>query len=155
MQEYREKNKEKLRAWSRDYRARNKERLNQYQREWIKANPAKRKITERRWAEKHPEKIRAKLAKRQALQRVYLLAWLERGCQDCAVADVRTLEFDHVPERGRKRFKLTAHLYKPWKSFYEEVAKCDVVCANCHAIRTYERLLLAGRLPFREALRFR
>lgn len=26
-----------------------------------------------------------------------------------------------------------------WLNLPEEIAKCEVVCANCHAIRTFDR----------------
>ena len=91
--------------------------------------------------------------RRLSRQQACLLEAMASGCVECGEADVRTLQFDHVPERGIKRFKITANLYKPWATFKEELAKCDMVCANCHAKRTYDRALLDGKLPFREALR--
>jgi len=30
--------------------------------------------------------------------------------------------------------------YRRPKLIFEELAKCELVCANCHAIRTYKRL---------------
>jgi hypothetical protein len=56
---------------------------------------------------------------------------------DCGEKDVRVLEFDHV--RGKKGFDIGN-----WRCFgmlrlLEEIAKCDVVCANCHLIRGWQR----------------
>ena len=48
------------------------------------------------------------------------------------------LEFDHV--NGVKLFNIGEQIgsYSREK-LWEEIAKCDVVCANCHAIRTTTR----------------
>ena len=49
------------------------------------------------------------------------------------------MEFDHVPERGKK----LRHINRMWGAsaiqLRTEIAKCDVVCANCHRIRTHNR----------------
>lgn len=63
-----------------------------------------------------------------------------RGCEQCLEMHPHyVLEFDHRPE-----FKKIDNVYRVYKKFgkdkaWEEVAKCDVVCSNCHKIRTYER----------------
>jgi len=49
------------------------------------------------------------------------------------------LEFDHRPEH-----KKLANIYAVLKKYgnekaWEEIAKCDVVCANCHKHRTHHR----------------
>ncbi len=47
------------------------------------------------------------------------------------------LEFDHLRD---KRFNIGAKLVTyPWVDVLEEIAKCDVVCANCHRRRTAQR----------------
>jgi hypothetical protein len=68
--------------------------------------------------------------------------WLQqikvtRGCVDCGYnTHPEALEFDHVGTD--KRFMLS----RQWHSLEElkaEIEKCEVVCANCHRIRTYNR----------------
>lgn len=64
-----------------------------------------------------------------------------RECADCGNEDSRVLQFDHLPEY-EKSGDVSAMLCKrdlPWKRILEEIGKCEVVCANCHAIRTAER----------------
>jgi hypothetical protein len=78
---------------------------------------------------------------RQANTRRNEAAWeLKRKhlleCLDCGTTDTRVLEFDHV--RGEKLFNIGG-IRKGMKALEEEIAKCDVVCANCHRIRTYDR----------------
>ena len=65
--------------------------------------------------------------------------WLKtKQCVDCGISDIRVLEFDHV--RGKKSFdisrKISGLLFEELK---KEISKCDIVCSNCHKIRTAER----------------
>ena len=64
---------------------------------------------------------------------------LEMGCVDCGyVEHSAALDFDHRPGTVKVRdIKSGQHL--GWQALLDEIAKCDVVCANCHRIRTYER----------------
>jgi hypothetical protein len=70
---------------------------------------------------------------------------LLRGCADCGYnTNPDALQFDHLP--GEKRYTNTRGLHTNVSSFAsndsnlrKEIAKCEVVCANCHAIRTAER----------------
>lgn len=66
----------------------------------------------------------------------YLLA---NPCVDCGEKNVLALDFDHI--RGaRKRYNI-AHAFMltgmTIKRLETEVAKCDVRCRKCHAIRTH------------------
>jgi hypothetical protein len=59
-------------------------------------------------------------------------------CADCKVQyppDV--MQFDHV--RGEKKFHLSSGIDHSEATIREEAAKCDVVCANCHWLRTSSR----------------
>lgn len=55
-------------------------------------------------------------------------------CADCGEVDPLVLEFDH---RGDKAFDIARGLRdRSWDALSNEIAKCDVVCANCHRRRT-------------------
>jgi hypothetical protein len=74
-----------------------------------------------------------------ALERTkYLIEFFEsHPCADCGELDPVVLEFDH---RADKSFDVGQALsYRRWQSILEEIAKCDVVCANCHRRRTARR----------------
>lgn len=62
-------------------------------------------------------------------------------CKDCERSyPPYVMDFDHV--RGLKRFGIAVALRGAgysWDDVVEEIAKCDVVCANCHRIRTWGR----------------
>lgn len=63
----------------------------------------------------------------------------DQPCTDCGgVFPSCVMDFDHVPERGAKLFPL-GRSDRSIKALTEEIAKCDVVCANCHRIRTQNR----------------
>lgn len=64
----------------------------------------------------------------------------DKGCTDCgSMYPHYVLEFDHRPE-----FKKVDNVYRVLRKFgidkaWQEIAKCDVVCSNCHKIRTHIR----------------
>lgn len=64
---------------------------------------------------------------------------MQKGCADCGYnAHPAALEFDHV--NGKKLFNIGEKIgNNSREKLWEEIAKCDVVCANCHAIRTTTR----------------
>jgi hypothetical protein len=62
----------------------------------------------------------------------------EHGCADCEEKDPIVLTFDHV--RGKKAFTISSSVMNHnWDEILNEIAKCDVVCANCHAKRTVKQ----------------
>jgi hypothetical protein len=55
-------------------------------------------------------------------------------CTDCGETDPLVLEFDH---QGDKCFNVSAGVRdRNWQAVLDEIAKCEVVCANCHRRRT-------------------
>jgi hypothetical protein len=50
------------------------------------------------------------------------------------------MQWDHLP--GTVKLGEISAKTRAWspKLIFEELAKCELVCANCHAIRTYRRL---------------
>ncbi len=73
-------------------------------------------------------------------RRSLIATWkLERGCADCGYdADPVALEFDHLPG-AEKVNKVSAMVNMRLDTLIEEMEKCDVVCSNCHRIRTWNR----------------
>lgn len=62
----------------------------------------------------------------------------EVPCKDCGKSYPHyVMDFDHVGEKSNKISNIVANASK--RLFLEEVAKCEVVCANCHRERTFQR----------------
>lgn len=62
-------------------------------------------------------------------------------CSDCGIKFEITevMDFDHV--RGEKLFNISSRRNSGISvlKLLAEIAKCDVVCSNCHRIRTFLR----------------
>lgn len=60
-------------------------------------------------------------------------------CMDCGGRyPSECMEFDHR-DPSRKKFNISLHSGYSVKQFATEIAKCDLVCANCHRVRTRSR----------------
>ena len=83
------------------------------------------------------EQMSRRLApRRQHVDQVKLSA----GCADCGIRSPHPeiYDFDHV--RGEKKHSVSSLITKgSMEDLLSEIAKCDVVCANCHRIRTKSR----------------
>ena len=76
-----------------------------------------------------------KIARRQ-----YLDGLKSVPCKDCGVAyPPYVMDFDHI--RGRKVRGIGKMLTSSWSTLQAEIAKCEIVCSNCHRERTHQRAL--------------
>jgi hypothetical protein len=65
---------------------------------------------------------------------------VERGCADCGYnAHPAALDFDHLPGNIKLGKLASMACGSSLKTIHAEIAKCDVVCANCHRVRTANR----------------
>lgn len=79
-------------------------------------------------------------AQYQAHQRRRELIWSMKRvpCADCNVRyEPYIMDFDHRP--GVEKVGAVSTLQVSRKRLLEEIAKCDVVCSNCHRERTHRR----------------
>jgi hypothetical protein len=122
-------------------------------------------LCQRKVSREHYRKNRARYVERARLrtrrEQKKRMEWLhsyfkEHPCVDCGETDIMVLEFDHLRD---KSFDIGHELRNvSWVRVLEEIAKCDVVCGNCHRRRTarkanYLRHVLTrvprqGRFPF-------
>ncbi len=66
-------------------------------------------------------------------------------CVDCGGSfPPWCMQFDHIDGAGVKRANVSLLVAQGYSeaAMVEEIAKCELVCANCHANRTYQRVLL-------------
>jgi hypothetical protein len=79
--------------------------------------------------------IKRKLTRERTM---YLIEYFKtHPCDDCGEVDPVVLGFDHLRD---KLFDIGKALRdRGWQSILDEIAKCEVVCANCHRRRTARR----------------
>jgi len=58
-----------------------------------------------------------------------------KSCVDCPISDPVVLTFDHV--RGKKRLEVSEMVKQSYslKTIFDEIAKCEIRCFNCHMIK--------------------
>lgn len=99
-------------------------------------DPANQKL----WYQNNKVRTRAlQDAKREEIRRIIAEA-KNVPCLDCRKRyPSYVMDFDHVT--GDKCFNIgmAASRNTPLAALLEEIAKCDVVCANCHRERSYGR----------------
>lgn len=103
--------------------------MSEYQRQWYAKN-----------ADEQRAKARVRVNQRRAENRSWVLAYLKgKSCTDCGITDIRVLEFDHV--RGEKWMAIADAVARGYNldRIRAEVDKCELVCCNCHHLRTCAR----------------
>lgn len=64
----------------------------------------------------------------------------DKPCVDCGVTyHSCQMDFDHLGNKKVGVAEMKAQHYST-KRIQEEINKCELVCANCHRMRTYKRL---------------
>lgn len=126
-------------AYDQSYYLRNRDEILRKQREKYASDPefrAKRQAYRRPDPDAHRRYLVARNADRR--QFVWNIKWA-KGCADCgARPHPEALHFDHLP--GADKVECVSILaQKSWPKLLTEISKCEVVCANCHAERTWNR----------------
>lgn len=86
---------------------------------------------------KNREYYFAKSKAARARKRSFIQDAKSKPCADCGVAyPYYVMQFDHLRDKIRSVANM---LDMAWDTIKNEIAKCEVVCANCHAVRTYNR----------------
>jgi hypothetical protein len=101
---------------------------------------------------KDPTKQRAAVEKVRQRNLEFVRKAKAKPCVDCGIQyPYYVMQFDHV--RGKKQHGMTAFRNRlhSLATIEKEIAKCEVVCANCHAVRTWKRIhfLLDERMDAR------
>ena len=106
-------------------------------------DPIKQQDAKRRHYEKNKDAIKRK-AKLRTIRvrnevRAMLHAYLkDHHCVDCGESDPIILEFDHTDPK-QKKFNIGDAAKRGFalQTVLDEIAKCEVRCANCHRRKTY------------------
>jgi len=76
---------------------------------------------------------------RKNQRREWLATLKQQPCTDCGQKfHFSAMHWDHLPEY-EKKFSISSARDKSKKEILKEIAKCELVCANCHAYRTWLR----------------
>jgi hypothetical protein len=94
------------------------------------------------WKQQNKKKLKSKLVARRKAAREYVNSLKNNPCSDCGnIFHPVAMDFDHRPgeiKYGGKSggvARLVTNAASKEK-IDKEIAKCDLVCANCHRIRT-------------------
>lgn len=112
---------------------------NLYKKEWYRNNS---KI--------HKERVKIVNERKKQELRSIILKAKDAPCVDCRQKYIPfAMDFDHLPGT-KKSFNIgiaSGRNHCSVKTLLEEIAKCDLVCSNCHRIRTYNRVRQDGFEP--------
>jgi hypothetical protein len=90
-----------------------------------------------KYKEEYLERINIRKKIKTSENRVNLLEYFKtHHCVVCAESNPIVLDFDHKDEK-EKKYGISSMIYSyNWTTILAEIEKCDVLCANCHRIRT-------------------
>lgn len=101
----------------------------------------KQKRAQADWYQKNKDAIKSKRwhQKQESRKWVNLYKSNNSICSDCDISyPPHILDFDHL---GNKSFGISRALQQgtSLEKIKQEIKKCEIVCANCHRQRTYDR----------------
>lgn len=85
-----------------------------------------------RWRETHPDAYKAAYTKEHEKKKQVLLDARAGGCVKCGETDVSCLDFHHRSGKKDKLGNIGDIRRFATEKLLAELAKCDVLCANCH-----------------------
>lgn len=102
------------------------------------------KLAQREHYERHQEAEKARAyeitkVRRERADRFIYEYLSYQKCVDCGEYDLAVLTFDHVRGKKKKDVSQMASEGYSIEAILEEIAKCEVVCSNCHMRREQKR----------------
>ena len=100
----------------------------------------KERAAKRRWYDSHREVYRAQNRRKKEMLKEIMREHKSIPCSDCGgELPFYVMDFDH--REGEDKIKSVSRIVEFMNvgRRLDEIAKCDVVCADRHRIRTYER----------------
>lgn len=119
-------------------------------RQYYQDNIEKVRNSQRLYRQENGSLDRERRRQRYRVARDWLVQQKAKPCVDCGgIFHPEAMHFDHLPGYDKvtevARLTGTCNIQK----IQREILKCDLVCANCHAVRTAERR--AARVAERRA----
>ncbi len=100
----------------------------------------KERACKRRWYENNREVYLTRNKRKKEMLRSVMREHKSKPCADCeGQFPFYVMDFDH--REGEIKTSHVSRMIEKMnlQKLLEEIEKCDVVCANCHRIRTYQR----------------
>ena len=130
---YREINKEELKIKQKKYVENNKEKIKARQKKYYDDNPEHMRKLRKLQYDKHKDKLVQDQREYRTNRRLHLIERLGGKCVECG--STRLLQFDHI-DPFKKSFTVASKMTAPIEVLYEEVDKCQLLCAKCHFNKT-------------------
>jgi hypothetical protein len=90
--------------------------------------------------QKNKEAYFASARRRKKRLLAVLQAAKDKPCADCGIKNILyVMDFDHGDVRGIRGAMNRFIRSRSLQTALEEIAKCEVVCSNCHRERTFQR----------------
>lgn len=130
--------KEQIREYLRQYYLRNRDIILARTTARRLADPEADRKRSRKWRFKNKEYARRYKEELHQKDRHWMDSLKDVPCVDCGFRyPPECMDFDHV--RGEKLFNIGMNRDRKPEVVLKEIAKCEIVCANCHRIRTKVR----------------
>lgn len=103
-------------------------------------NKEKHRLRQKEWYQKNKTQVKAASKIARSKIRTAINELKNAPCTDCNKSyPFYVMDFDHV--RGKKEFDISdlTRVASNWNKIISEVNKCELVCANCHRERTFNR----------------
>lgn len=109
-----------------------------YKKEWSDKNKERRRVNSIRWRKENQDKVKESRVEFMKSSSEFLIAIREQNpCSDCGeYFPYYVMEFDHKEDNSCNKSVISC---RGWPSLLGEISKCDIVCSNCHKIRTHKR----------------
>jgi hypothetical protein len=91
------------------------------------------------WRRRNPEISRRLALEAQAKRKAIVNELKARPCMDCGIQyPPYVMEFDHL-DYSTKIDAVSRLLMHSLPKVLAEIEKCEIVCSNCHRVRTHSR----------------
>jgi hypothetical protein len=122
------------------WQQRNKEKIGAKGKRWREEHKEQIKAYHKHWYATHKEAHKARVQSAAQLNRQRFIAWkAQQHCCRCPENHPACLEFHHRnPAQKEMNISQAWRLGYSWEHLMREIAKCDILCANCHRKLHYE-----------------
>ncbi len=140
--EYRLAHKNETKEYQKKYRQVHKNKIIKNSREYYRRNKERHLILGQLWKEKNKEKMlqynhQYQKDRREKIRKASL-DLLGGKCIQCGITDSRVLQIDHVLNDGKIDRKDTRDTQVRLEKIIRYPERYQLLCANCHAIKTFE-----------------